>query len=254
MIASFANSPPYFAVLGLLCGFVGFRLGWRSGNRFLLPLAQGLLGAVAFAAAWRTAGALVAALAVGGWALGLTLAGLYVFRHEGRHVDRRVLGAARYRDEMLDWLRTGRGPESRPLATLRAHAAELAVYLAAALATGNLVSIVMGAVLLNKMNAYVAALLRAAKRPWTVRLLAWNCWSLLRVAAYVALGAACASWLAARAGYPAPRSEIVALAWAGGAGVVADLLLKLALSRPCGRALGAALDWEAFDGAPAAEG
>jgi len=232
----------YYVVLGLLCGIVGFRLGWRAGIRFALPAIQGLLGFVAFATAWRMAGPLVAALAVGGWALGSTFTGIPAFRGQPEQADRLVLGASRYREEMLGWLRTGRGPESRPLATLRAHLVELLLYLAAALASANLLSIVMGAALLNRMNVYVAALLAAARRPWTVRLLAWNVWSIVRVAAYVLLGSACAAPLAGLAGFPARREPVFLLVLLGGAGVAADLVLKLALSRPCGRALSGALD------------
>jgi hypothetical protein len=248
LTAQLLHSPAYYVVLGLLCGIVGFRLGWRAGIRQALPAIQGLLGFVAFATAWRMAGPLVAALAVGGWALGSSLAGIPVFRGQPDHADRLVLGASRYREEMLEWLRTGRGPESRPLATVRAHSIELLVYLAAALASANLFSMMMGAALLNRMNVYVAALLVSARRPWVVRLLAWNVWSLVRVAAYIVLGSACAAPLAALAGFPARRETILLLALLGGAGVVGDLVLKLALSRPCGRALSGALDREAGAG------
>jgi hypothetical protein len=246
LAAQLLHSPAYYAVLGLLCGIVGFRLGWRARNRYVLPLIQGLLGFVAFATAWRMVGPLVAALAVGGWALGSGLAAIPTFRKLPHDANRCVLGATRYREEMLAWLQTGRGPESRPLATARAHVVELVVYLAAALASANLLSIVIGAALLNRMNAYVAVLLTAARRPWAVRLLGWNVWSLIRVAAYVLLGSACAAPLADRAGFPARRDSLLMPVLLGGGGVVVDFLLKLILSRPCGRVLSAALQWEAL--------
>jgi len=245
LTAQLLHSPAYYVVLGLLCGIVGFRLGWRGGIRFALPVIQGLLGFVAFATGWRMAGPQVAALAVAGWALGSSVVGIPAFRRWPDEADRRVLGASRYREEMLEWLRTGRGPESRPLATARAHLVELLVYCVAALASANLLSIVMGAALLNRMNVYVGALLAAARRRWTVRLLAWNVWSLVRVASYVALGSACAAPLAALSGFPARNEPVFLLLALGGSGVVIDLALKLLLSRPCGRALSAALDWEA---------
>jgi hypothetical protein len=103
----------------------------------------------------------------------------------------------------------------------------------------------MGAVLLNYMNAYVATLVRAARRRATVLLLAWNVWSVVRVVAYVALGAAAASPLLRLAGRRVDTAAVHALAWAGAAGVVVDLVLKLALSRPCGRALAGAIDMAA---------
>lgn len=245
MIARIFDTPYYYALLGLLCGAVGFRLGWRLGNRFLLPVVQGLLGFLAFYVTWRVHGAALAALAVGGWALGGTLFALATFRGRTAEVDHRILRARTYRDEMLQWLRSGRGPESRPLRTARHHLWELALYLAAAAATANLLGIMMGAVLLNQMNAYVSGLLEAARRRWTVRLLAWNSWSLIRVAAYVMLGSACAAPLARVAGMPADAGQVRWLIVAGGVGVLLDLTLKLLLSRPCGRALAGAIDWDA---------
>lgn len=229
-------------LLGALCGVVGFRLGWRSGRRLTQPLFQSLLGGLAFAASWRARGAIAGALAVGGWAIGTSLISLVVFRAQPERVERQVWRARTYREGMLDWLRTDRGPERRPLATVRAHVLELALFAAAALLTGNVLSIVMASVLLNTMNAYVARLLLAARHAWTVTLLAWNVWSIVRVAAYAMIGSACAGPLASALGYPPRPGEIRLLLWLGGTGIVIDLVLKLSLSRPLGRLLRSAVD------------
>ena len=234
-------------VLGLLCGIVGFRLGWRGESRWLLPVIQGGTGWLAFAWAWSFAGPAQACVAVAGWAVGSTLVALRAFRARPGDVDQRVARAEPYRREMAGWLRTGRGPEAAPGRTARAHAVELAIYLAAALATANLVSMMMGAMLLNFMNAWVARLLAAARRRGTVRLLAWNAWSVVRVAGYVLLGAACAQPLARLAGRGAPGEDVTRLVIAGAAAVGIDLLLKLGLSRPAGRRLAAAVDLDALD-------
>ena len=166
-------------MLGLLCGIVGFRMAWRSGNRFATPLLQGAFGFVAFAAAWRVAGAAFAALAVVGWAIGSTLVSISVFRREPERVERQVLRARIYRQTMFAWLRTGRGPEARPLATAGTHAVELVLYVTAAALTVNLLSIVMGAVLLILISTVCAicrncATLRARsttliRNSWMVR-------------------------------------------------------------------------------------
>jgi hypothetical protein len=143
---------------------------------------------------------------------------------------------------MLDWLETGNGPEKRPAATAASHLHEVIWYTAAALATANFASLAMGAVLLNQMNAYVATLLRAATRAGIVLLLAWNLWSIVRVSAYVLIGAAAAAPVLRMAGWGVDTDAVRPLAVAGTIGVVVDLVLKLALSRPCGRALAAAID------------
>ena len=242
MGAGLVQNPLYHCVLGLLCGFVGFRLGWRTGQRIALPTVQGLLGFLAFAASWRAGGPFFGTLAVGGWAVGTSLISIPVFKSERQRIDEIVVRARAYRESMLAWLRSGRGPEAEPLATARAHLWELGLYLLAAVISANLLSLVLGAVLLNYMNAYVAALLLAARDRWRVRLLAWNSWILVRVAAYVLLGSACAAPLAGYLGHPAPGWQVRWLLAVGGMGVALDLVLKLLLSRSCGRLLAGALD------------
>jgi hypothetical protein len=146
---------------------------------------------------------------------------------------------------MLAWLETGSGPEKRSAAMAIGQLREAIWYTAAAIATANLGSIAMGAVLLNEMNAYVATLLRAATRTGRVLLLAWNVWSVVRVAAYVLIGAAAAAPLLRLSGWRVDAPSVRSLAVAGAFGVVLDVVLKLTLSRRCGRALAGAIDLEA---------
>jgi len=245
MLASWTLTPPYFLIFAFLCGVAGFRVGWRLGNRVVLPLVQSALGWAAFLLAWDVVGPAWAAASVGMWALGTTLASVYEFVGHPRETDERVIRAAPYRASMLAWLETGEGPEGRPAATAASHLREVIWYTAAAIATANFASIAMGAVLLNEMNAYVATLLRAAKRAGIVLLLAWNVWSVARVSAYVLIGAAAASPALRLSGWSVDPATVRALGFAGAIGVVVDLVLKLALSRPCGRALAAAIDLSA---------
>lgn len=242
MPASWSLTPPYFLIFAFLCGVVGFRVGWRLGNRIALPIAQTALGWVAFLLAWSIAGAGWAAASVLFWALGTSLASIYVFLGHPEDTDERVVRAASYRASMLGWLQTGAGPKSRPLQTAQQHLREAIWYTAAAVATANLGSIAMGAILLNYMNAYVATLLRAARRTTPVLFLAWNVWSLVRVASYVLIGAAAAAPMLRVVGWRGDTRATLALAATGAAGVVLDLVLKLTLSRPCGRLLAGWVD------------
>jgi len=245
MRASWALTPPYFLFFAFLCGVAGFRVGWRIGNRVALPLAQGVMGWVAFALAWTIVGASWAAASVGAWAIGTTVASVYVFLGHPQETDERVMHAAPYRASMLAWLETGRGPETRPLETAGRHLREAVWYTAAAIATANYGSIAMGAMLLNEMNAYVATLLRAATRTGRVLLLAWNVWSVVRVGAYVLIGAAAAAPLMQLLGWRVDARAARDLAVYGTIGAVVDLVLKLALSRPCGRLIASAIDLDA---------
>jgi hypothetical protein len=240
----------YVLVLGVLCGWMGFRLGWRAAHRIVLPVLEGGMGFLAFLYAWTLFGPLSAAMAVMGWAVGTSLPAVATFRRHPATVDARVLRAASYRGEMLAWLRSGVGPEAFPRRTALAHLRELAAYLLAAAATANAGALVLGAVLLNYMNAYVARLLGAARRPWTVRLLAWNVWSLVRVLGYVLLGVAAAAPVLRWTGRPGDPAEIRALALTGAFAVMLDLLLKLLLSPSAGRRLAAAVDLDAAAAVP----
>ena len=245
MPASWSLTPPYILAFGFLCGIVGFRMGWRTGNRFALPLVQGGVGWVGFLMGWTLLGPGWAAAAVGAWAVGSTVASVYVFLGRPAEADARVIRAPAYRAEMLEWLAAGKGPETHPGATILRHVRELIWYAAAAVLTGNAASIVMGAVLLNYMNVWVATLLRAAKRTAVVLAMAWNVWSVVRVAAYVSIGAALAGPVLRWLGFGVDAASARRLGIAGAAGAALDLTLKLALSRPCGRVLGSAVDLDA---------
>jgi hypothetical protein len=240
-LSPLTGTPAYFIVLGLLCGVVGFRMGWRGRNRWFLPVTQALMGFLAFAASWRTTGPLYAAATVVGWAAGTTLVAIHTFRREGTDVDAIVLRAATYRATMRAWLQSGGG--FPPGATLLAHARELALYLLLAAASANLLGLLMGAVLLNSMNAWVATVLGAARQPGTAAIYAWPVWSVVRVLAFILLGAAAAAPLAALAGHPGDPAQLRVLWIAGGAGIVLDLVLKLTLAPACGRKLAAATEF-----------
>ena len=245
MPAAWALTPAYFLVFAFLCGVVGLRIGWRLNHRFALPLAQSVLGWMAFLLASRMVGLGWGAASVGAWAVGTTVTSVYLFLRRPKEVDERVTRAAEYRASMLAWLESGIGPEAHPGATVTQHLREAIGYAAAAIATANLASLVMGAFLLNTMNAYVATLLRAAKRTGRVLLLAWNLWSVVRVAAYIMIGAGASAPMLRLAGWRVDTKAATTLAIAGAAGVVLDLVLKLTLSRPWGRALKGAVDLEA---------
>jgi hypothetical protein len=243
--ASWSLSPPYFLALGFLCGVVGFRVGWRTRNRVALPIIQGFLGWGAFLLAWAIVGPRWGAAALGAWAAGTTVAGVYEFVRWPKETDARVIRATEYRGVMIGGLASGRGPEIRPGATLVQHLRESIYYVAAAVLTANLASLAMGAMLLNFMNAYVATLLRAAKSTGRVLAFAWPVWSLVRVASYVAIGVAAASPILSLCGMGRSRDEIRSLAIAGGAGLAIDLVLKLVLSGPWSRLLAPGVDLDA---------
>jgi hypothetical protein len=223
----------------LLATLASYPIGLAVGVPWLLPVLNS-------APAW----ALMAALLVRGqrraavaamlaWAAAMAVFGTAAFALWPRPVDDLVLNGPAYRDEMFGWIRTGSGRESSPRLFLPQHGAHLALFAAISLASASLLSIAMGAVLMNYMSFYVAALARAGAPAWAVVLFGWQPWALCRVAAFATLGAVLAEPLLMRVlrrpygGLRAARPYLMAAA----AALVADVALKAALAPWWGRIL-----------------
>jgi hypothetical protein len=166
------------------------------------------------------------------WALALAVFGTVSFALWPSDPEPLVLNGARYRDEMFHWIRTGQGSEGDIRQFLPQHVWHLAAFVALCLATASVVSISMGAVLMNYMSYYVASLARAGAPTWAVVFLGWQPWAICRVAAFCALGAVLAEPALARLlryrydGLRGSRPVILAAA----AGILADWILKAALA------------------------
>jgi hypothetical protein len=221
----------------LLATLASYPAGLAVGWPWLLPLLNA-------APAWLTMAALLlrgdrrgAVVAMLVWAAGLAVFGTVCFALWPTPVDAMVLRGPEYRDEMFEWIRTGRGRESSPSLFIPQHAAHLGLFVAACLATASTLSIAMGGVLMNYMSFYVASLARAGAPSWAVVLLGWQPWAICRVAAFCTLGAVLGEPLILRLRgrrYPGFRSARPYLL-AAGALLLADVALKAALAPSWGR-------------------
>jgi hypothetical protein len=151
---------------------------------------------------------------------------------EPHHTARLFLNADAYAREMFLWVLTGEGRESRIGAFLPQHVGQAAVFCGLSLVSGSVLSMPMGAVLMNYMGHYVGALAGESVSPWTAVLLGWHPWALVRVASFVTLGVVLAQpMLAFAARQPirfAPSSRrLVQFAFAG---LLLDVLLKWLLA------------------------
>lgn len=216
----------------LLATLVSYPLGLALGQAWLLPLLNAgpaYLTMAALLLRGDRRGAVVAMLA---WAAAIAVCGTAAFALWPRPVDGLVIHGPQYRDEMFEWIRTGIGAESSPRRFVPQHALHLALFVASSLATASVLSIAMGAVLMNYMSFYVASLARAGAPAWAVVFLGWQPWALCRVAAFAALGAVLAEPLLSRIlrrpypGLRAARPYLIAAA----AALVADVALKAALA------------------------
>jgi len=245
--ARFRSRPPWVLALGLAAGAaLTTALGVALGFRWLLPfLGAAVPFAVFFprvragrfraAVGWVVLWALFQSLAVGAATLLLPdRTGAAVFR------------GPPYAAEMVHWVQTGEGPEGSPRLFLPIHARHFAAFcVLSALSAGGL-GLVLGTVLLNYMNFYVATLVGASARPLVAALFGWPIWAEVRVIGFIVCGAALgallpAAWSRRRGGPATPRfpGRLFAL----GVGLIlADIVLKTLLAPPWQRLLLRALE------------
>lgn len=149
-----------------------------------------------------------------------------------------------YRLEMFEYLRTGYGPEGDIRRFLPVHLAHAAVFCVLAIATGSLLAMPLGALLMNYMAYYVGALGAASADPWLAMALAWAPWALVRIASFVTLGVVLGAPLLARIFRFEYRLRD-RTGWIGlaAAGLAADVALKWALAPAWREMLRGAAGW-----------
>jgi len=235
----YASGIPLLVLLTL----VSYPLGLISGQPWLLPLLNAAPAYALMAVHLRRGNRRAAVVAMLVWALVLAVFGTLSFAVWPSDPGSLVLHGPAYRDEMFHWIRTGEGSEGDVRLFLPQHMAHLAAFVALSLLGASTVSILMGAVLMNYMDYYVASLARAHVPLATVVTFGWQPWAVCRVAAFCVLGAVLAEPLLARIWryeYRGLRAARPYLAWAA-ALIAADCLLKALLAPTWGTVLRRAL-------------
>lgn len=206
--------------------------GFLSGSKLLLPV---LCAAPAYPSMvilikrrWRAHA--IGAMLLWAALLGTMMTALCVAMPE--RASTVVFNGPAYWDEMRVWLETGEGRESSPRLFVPQHLLHAAAFVLLSLATGSLVSLVFGAILMNYMAYYVAQVVLATPaHPMLAAILGWHPWSVLRIASFVVLGVILAEPLLSklvgiRAG---TRGRAAWILFAVG-GLVLDLSLKAVLA------------------------
>lgn len=211
----------------------GLLAAWWSGGRWLLPFAAALTVFPEFARRVR------AGDSVGAWRLGMAWAGALSAGLLTLTLARPDWAAAviwngpAYRDEMMAWIQTGAGRESDWRAFLPQHGRHAAVFVVLTLASGGYLGLALGAALLGYMNYFVGSYAALAPNAVQGIAVAWVPWSIVRVMAFVLLGAVFARPILLRRAGSGPwvgRVERRLLLLAG-SGLLCDVLLK-GLSAP----------------------
>jgi hypothetical protein len=99
-----------------------------------------------------------------------------------------IINGVSYRDEMFLWLKTGIGKEGTPSLFIPDHLIHLGIFILLSLASGSLLSIALGTVMVDYMAFYVGGLLPYSRNFALTFLLGWHFWSLIRILAYIILG------------------------------------------------------------------
>lgn len=207
-----------------------YPVGLFVGLPWLLPLLNAAPAYVLMIARLVRGDRRGAVLAVLAWASTLAMFGTVTFAlwpDRGRAV---VIQGYEYQNEMFEWIRTGEGREGTPSLFLPHLALHLGAFVALSLATASALSVLLGAVMVNQMDFYVASLATAGVPTGAVVLLGWPPWVLCRVAAFCTLGAVLAEPVLFRVlGRPRVPGARRSLLWAA-AGIALDWLLKAFLA------------------------
>jgi hypothetical protein len=198
-------------------------------GRWALPFCAPLTVYAAFAArvrrgdyeaAWRVAMA---------WAALLSLGVILLVELWPAAAAAGILRGEPYRREMFGWIATGVAPENDWRLFLPVHLEHLGLFLLLTWASGGYLGLAMGAALVGWMSYFVGSFAVASGHPVLGAVAAWVPWSVLRVFAYVLLGALFARPLLLRQPWPFGRKEARLMALAA-AGLAADVAVKLALA------------------------
>jgi hypothetical protein len=216
----------------LLAVIPGLILPW-----VLLPLKSRLLFAILpvlplalvytkLIASRRTGMAIAASLL---WAVAVSVSTIAASSVYTEGAMKTIWHAASFRDEMVGWIATGRGPEGDITQFLPRVLLEYALVLALSAVSAGAAALFLGGLLLGYMNGYVGWVVAhsdPATHPWLVALAAWPPWSICRVVSFILAGTAAALW-----GFPrilrqgTPRAPVARLlAWS-----VVFLLLDIGL-------------------------
>ncbi|MEM7052351.1 MAG: hypothetical protein AAF604_21975 [Acidobacteriota bacterium] len=172
---------------------------------------------------------------VGAWRLGMVWAGLLsagvialvIALPEVAKAG--ILNGEPYRQEMFQWIATGLGRENNPAAFLPEHLLHLSLFVLLTYLTGGYLGLVLGSALVAYMSYFVGNYAVAADSWVFGSIVAWVPWSVVRVAAFVLLGALFARPLLVGRRWPFSGLEgrLMAL---GGAGILTDMTVKTLLA------------------------
>jgi hypothetical protein len=178
------------------------------------------------------------------WALALGVSATTLSYARPAATERLFVRSEAYRTEMFVWVMTGRGAESTPSQFIPQQVRDAALFAGLALASGGVLAMPMGAILMNHMGHYVGTLAARSTRPGLTVILAWHPWAVIRIVSFVVLGVVLSTPLLSRlVGFEAGRDGARPFVLAAAAGLVLDVVLKWMLAPTWQRLLLRAVGW-----------
>jgi hypothetical protein len=223
---------------------LSYALGALLGVPVLLPILNAAAGVPFMVLALRRGDLRLAVARMLLWALAMGVCATLWSYARPAQTDVLFLRGEAYRTEMFRWVLTGKGAESTPSQFIPQQAGHAAVFSALAAATGGLLAMPIGAVLMNYMGHYVGALASASRHPAWAVVLGWHPWAVIRIISFVVIGVVLSVPLLSRVTATRIDTRLAKrLLSVAGAGLVADVLLKALLAPAWQRLLLRATGW-----------
>lgn len=232
------------AVAIVVATVLSYALGFAAGIPSLVPVLNTAASFPFMVLALKRGDVRLAIVRMLLWAL--TMGGCATLLSYARPAatERLFLMSEAYRVEMFAWVLTGRGPESTPSQFIPQQLGHAAIFTGLALATGGVLAMPMGALLMNYMGHYVGTLAAAGAHPILTMLLAWHPWAVIRVISFVILGVVLSAPVLSRlGGFRIDWSAARPFAVAACVGLIADIVLKALLAPAWQRLLLRAVGW-----------
>lgn len=165
------------------------------------------------------------------WAAALAACSTVLSYLDPAATGRLFVNGESYRREMFAWVLTGVGAESDPARFVPTQALHAGIFCGLSFVSASVLSMPMGALLMNYMGNFVGSLAAVSRHPVLTALAAWVPWSIIRIASFVTLGVLLAGPVASRLlrFRFQLREHFVPLVLAL-TGLLADVILKTALA------------------------
>ncbi len=178
------------------------------------------------------------------WAATLAVCATLMSYLDPVRTGRLFINGAAYQREMFFWVLTGVGAESNPAQFVPTHAFHAGVFCLLSFVSASVLSMPLGAVLMNYMGHYVGALAAVSRHPIATAFAAWVPWAIIRIVSFVTLGVILAGPVASRLlGFRFRLREhgpALALAFSG---LLADVAVKAVLAPHWHRLLRSLVGW-----------